>query len=160
MQRLQRRVQQPRGGRQTMVDDNPSQHHEMGRLTTETVMSKTALEGVEVHPLVGILEQRGEGPVEFNGFLGTGDNRTLRLYPDLSVSAWIEIPVDSVAHWERDPVDPRRVKVFVGPKTEIAEITRRRLPARQSQMSLTRGDGILVDVSRPRLPRLNTCIGL
>jgi mannose-6-phosphate isomerase-like protein (cupin superfamily) len=115
-------------------------------------MSNTALEGMEVHPLVAILEQQDEAPVEFRGFLGTGDSHTLHLYPDLTISAWVEIPVNSVVHWERDLTDSRRVRVFVGPKAEIAEITRQRLPARQSQMSLSRWAGISVDTSRPRLP--------
>jgi hypothetical protein len=67
----------------------------------------TSGERFAFHPIVEKLTTGGGGPTKFRlvrGYLGPGPSpNTVRLYPDLSLSKYVELSADSIHHVEDPP---------------------------------------------------------
>lgn len=90
----------------------------------------------EIHPVIAALEADGEGAIEFGGFLGAGDDETLRLYADLGMSSYLDIPRNSVVHIGSDPSgEPGKVRAFVRRDQKVREVNQRFVAAFASAFS-------------------------
>ena len=84
------------------------------------------------HPLLQALQAAdGVQAASFSGYAsGAADDTRLRLYEDLSLERWLEIPIPAVLYWEApDPAQPARVTVYVDRRRELAAMTRHVAPA-------------------------------
>ena len=99
-------------------------------------MANERIEKLEVHPLIAAQEQSGETTIEFRGFVGTGDDEVLRLYTDLGMFSYVDIPKDAVVHVEKD-LDgvTGKVRSFVSPDKKVTEVNKRTVPAHASLFS-------------------------
>jgi hypothetical protein len=84
------------------------------------------------HPVIAALEERQEDAVQFVGYSGTGTEGTIRLYPNLNVSSFVEIPGDAIISREDVPESTGMVRVLVTPTAEVREGTQRRVFAQSS----------------------------
>ena len=96
-------------------------------------MAKDKVEKLEVHPLITAQEQSGEATIEFRGFVGTGDDSVLRLYADLGMSSYVDIPREAVVYVEKDQsAEIGKVRAFVSPDKKVTEVYQQRVYANNS----------------------------
>ncbi|MDH3282570.1 MAG: hypothetical protein OEQ18_15785 [Gammaproteobacteria bacterium] len=96
-------------------------------------MAKDKIEKVDIHPLIAAQERSGEATIEFRGFVGTGGDDVLRLYGDLGMSSYVDIPKDAVVYLEKDPsAETGKVRAFVSPDKKITEVWQNRVYANDS----------------------------
>ena len=99
-------------------------------------MANKIIEKLEVHPLIAAQEQSGEATIEFRGFVGTGDGDVLRLYADLGMSSYVDIPKEAVVYVEKDQsVETGKVRAFVSPDNKVTEVYQHRVYANDSSFS-------------------------
>lgn len=93
---------------------------------------------LEIHPVIAALEASGEGAIEFGGFLGAGDDKTFRLYVDMGMSSFLDIPRESVVHIGNDPSgEPGKVRAFVRRDQKVREVSQRFVAASASTFSMS-----------------------
>jgi hypothetical protein len=123
-------------------------------------MANDEIDKMEVHPLVKALESKGEVAVEFRGFVGAGDEKTLRLYADLGMSAYVDIPRDAIIHAEPDSTERGKARAFVRADQKVVEVHRYPVTAQHSAFSTggfpTTGDD---DFREPERGGLIGCYG-
>lgn len=100
-------------------------------------MANDKIEKLDIHPLIKAQEAKGEPTVEFRGFIGTGDKETLRLYAELSMSSYVDIPEEGLVHVEQDPSERGKIRVFVRADQRVREVNRRTVTAQASAFSAT-----------------------
>jgi hypothetical protein len=100
-------------------------------------MADHEIEKLEVHPLIKALDAKGEFAIEFRGFLGTGDEKTLRLYADLGMTSYVDIPKEGIIHAEQDSAERGRVHAFVRADQKVLEVHRQSVTALRSAFSAT-----------------------
>ncbi|MGH8069424.1 MAG: hypothetical protein ACRERE_30145 [Candidatus Entotheonellia bacterium] len=101
-------------------------------------MANDKIEKLEIHPLIKAQEPSGQPTVEFRGFVGAGDDKTLRIYTDLSMSSYIDIPKEGLVYVEQDPTgETGKVRAFVHADQKVREVNRRTVTAQASAFSVT-----------------------
>lgn len=114
-------------------------------------MSNNPFEDLEIHPLIKAQEKHHTPAVEFRGFLGTGDERVIRLYSSLQISSSVEIPKEAIVHWEKESNgEVGKIRVFVSALTKVTEVYRHQVMARSSALSFN-GAIVADDDRRPPL---------
>lgn len=114
-------------------------------------MSNNPFENLDIHPLIKAQEKHHTPAIEFRGFLGTGNERMVRLYENLKISSYVEIPKDEILYWEKETSgEVGKVRVSVSASTEVTEVYQHQVMARSSALSF---NGALVadDDRRPPL---------
>lgn len=99
-------------------------------------MATDKTDKLETHPLMKVLESTTEGAVEFRGFVGSRDDKTLRLYADLGMSAYVDIPREGVMHAEQDTAERGKARVFVRAGQKVIEVHRHPVWAEDSSFSV------------------------
>jgi hypothetical protein len=101
-------------------------------------MANDKEEKLAIHPLIEAQEPKGEPTIEFRGFLGTADEETLRLYSDLSMSSYVDIPKGGVVYVEQDPSgETGKLRAFVRTDQKVREVNTRTVVAWSSALSAT-----------------------
>ncbi|TAH51630.1 MAG: hypothetical protein EYC68_09710 [Chloroflexota bacterium] len=119
-------------------------------------MANHKIEKLEIHPLIKAQEPKGEPTIEFRGFVGTGDDGTLRLYMDLSMSSYIDIPKEGLVYVEKDSSgETGKVRAFVHTDQKVREVNKRTVIAWASALSAT----AFPTTDRFPLPELGGLIG-
>lgn len=84
----------------------------------------------KVHPVIAALEKADEQAVIMRGYIGTSEDKVLRLYQDLDTSSYIEIPRESILHLETaNHGDVSQVCALVRASSEILTAQRSRMRA-------------------------------
>jgi hypothetical protein len=104
----------------------------------EATMSTTKqLEDQEVNPVIAAQQHLGQSLTELRGFLGKGPEGIIRLYADLNMDSYADIPKDAVVYWQEVTEDQKgEYRVFVPVTTQITEIYSIRLSADRSSFSI------------------------
>jgi hypothetical protein len=97
----------------------------------EAIMEEeVAAAGAKIHPVIAALEKIDEATVVIHGYRGTSDDASLRLYPALETSAYVEIPKGAVVHLQaEEDGEPGSVRAFVRASSEISTVQRSRVRA-------------------------------
>lgn len=96
----------------------------------ETIMETEIVKFPKVHPVIAALEKANEQAVIIRGYIGTSEDKILRLYQDLDTSSYIEIPRETVLHLETENHgEVGSVRAYVRASSEILTVQRSRVRA-------------------------------
>lgn len=100
-------------------------------------MCKEKKAELKVNPIVAkLLKADGQDSiVEIEGYVGSVEEGTVRLYKNLGLSEYVEVPEDSILHTINIPDDKGgRVKVYIEASTEVVSVSIRRLTTRAGDL--------------------------
>ena len=124
-------------------------------------MAKELAAGNKVHPVIAALEEAGEPTVVVQGFVGTSEDGTIRLYQSLDTSEYVDIPKDAVIYLEAEEgAEVGAIRAFVRASSELLKV--RRYQVRASELTwrdaeFVRDIGELPPIQRR--PTFWTCAG-
>lgn len=102
----------------------------------------------KVHPAIAALESAAEPAAMIEGYLGTEFEGTIRIYPALDTSAFVEFPKSGLLHLESaEGESPGRVRAFLSSAQRISLVQRRFTLAGQALREL----GDLITQRPPRV---------
>ena len=107
---------------------------------------------VKVHPVIAKLEGTGKAATVLVGYPGEAQNGTFRLYRDLDMSAYADVPLDAVLHSEEDE-DGGPTRLYVLGDASLTENVVTEVNARLSRYRET----FPVDFERARYETFATC---
>jgi hypothetical protein len=90
----------------------------------------------DIHPLMIAREKSDEHKIEFQGFLRPADKNFIRLYMDLQMLSFVEIPEEAILYWKKSSSGQTgKISVFVSASKQVTEINRRFVTAYSSTLS-------------------------
>lgn len=102
----------------------------VGDLSHPTEMRQDCPSATVVHPVIAALEKADASTVVIDGFLGTSEDGSVRIYRALDTSAYVEIPKEAVIHMQPDRSgEPGMFRAFVRASSELLSVQRYRVRA-------------------------------
>jgi hypothetical protein len=92
----------------------------------DTTKERAPVVPTKVHPAIAALESASELAAMIEGYLGSEVEGTVRIYPALDTSAYVEFPKSSVLHLESaEGESPGRVRAFLSSAQRVSVVQRR-----------------------------------
>lgn len=104
----------------------------------DTLKEKPEASVRKIHPVIAALERSGEPTASFTGYLGADVESSIRIYPELDTSAYIEFPKSALLHLQSAEGDTSgMIRAFVPASLRVIAVRRQSTLAASAMRELS-----------------------